>query len=170
MYSRPLVACLVTGQHTTSLGLCTPCVIPRRHTKPHSGLAGSAWRQRQPPQLVQPSSPPSNQHPIHREQLPLHGQQFRAPAGLVSTASAASTQQARPPPPGFEASTAGSQWLEAVQLAGLAEPLVHNQPTMDEQPSHQTWVDTQPVATVQFFCASCRVCVGFVCIHLVLCA
>ncbi|KAL3163087.1 hypothetical protein ABBQ32_009505 [Trebouxia sp. C0010 RCD-2024] len=109
---------------------------------------GSAWRQRQPPLVMQPSSPPSDQHSIHHEQPYLPEQQFRPQAGLVSTNSAASTQQARPPPPGFEDSTAGSQWLEAVQLAGLAEPPIHIQPTMDQQPHHQIWVDTQAVATM----------------------
>ena len=117
--------------------------------QPRTGLAGSAWSQRQALQLVQPSSLPDDHLFMNHERLLLPEQQSQSQAGLMSTTGAAGTQPPRASPPGFEDSTAGSQWLEAVQLAGLAEPLAKSQPTMNGQPNHQIWVNTQPVATVR---------------------
>ena len=124
----------------------------RRHILTESGLAGSVWRHR--PQQ-QPLQYPSHSHgqPLgHHDQLPspqsMPQQQSTPQAKLVNAAAAAGQQQHRLPPPGFEDSTAGSQWLHAVQMAGLAEGQHYQQPADNGQDNQQAWANAQPVAMV----------------------
>ena len=76
-------------------------------------------------------------------------QQHSVPeAELACAAATAGQNEQRRPHPGFEDSTAGSQWLHAVKMAGLTEAHVHSQPA-EEGPDHQqAWVNAQPVVTV----------------------
>lgn len=57
-------------------------------------------------------------------------------------------QQHRLPAPGFEESTAGSQWLHAVKLAGLTQAPVTVPQADDAQLQQQPWTSTQPEQTV----------------------
>lgn len=65
-----------------------------------------------------------------------------------SAAAAAGKQHQRSPPPGFEDSMAGSQWLHAVKMAGLIEGQDSGRPAEEGQDPQQAWADVQPVAMV----------------------
>lgn len=79
-------------------------------------------------------------------------------AELVNAAAAAGQQQHRPPRPGFEDSTAGSQWLHAVKMAGLAEGQDYHQPADNGQDNQQAWANVQPVLAMVLLLLTIRTC------------
>ncbi len=107
-------------------------------------FAGSAWRQVQP---EQPSAQGSSLYGFMPQQQPQ--EQFAVPPALPDGSSAEQHEESTTP--GFGPGSAGSQWLQAVNIAALTEAQLREQQQHKErvpQPTQAMWTDAPAQAMV----------------------
>ncbi len=111
--------------------------------------AGSAWRQVQP---EQPSAQGSSRYGFMPQQPAL--EQVAVPPALPDGSTA--EQREASSTPGFGPGSAGSQWLQAVNIAALTEAQMHEQQQCKEsgpQLTQAMWTDAPAQAMVRMLAA-----------------
>ena len=113
--------------------------------------AGSAWRQVQTQQQEQLTGHPNNRHGATPQQQQ-HQQQVGDSAALPD--GSGEQQQQEGATPGFGPGGAGSQWLQAVNMAALTEAQMREQQQQQQQKengsqqTHDSWTDGHAQAMV----------------------
>lgn len=116
--------------------------------------AGSAWGQVQTQQLEQLTGHRNNRHGSTAQQQQQHQQQMAdsvvLPGGLGEQQQ---QQQEDGATPGFGPGGAGSQWLQAVNMAALSEAEMREQQHLQQkenglQQTHDSWTDGHAQAMV----------------------